>query len=260
MTDTRPGRGWLLPVLLAVAIAAASGFAFLYFTRPNPGELGAVRVVVAEDGKAGDGNALHVFVGEAPLVQKETVSPGREWRGVVHYPIPYRLLPNLKLSSGTRKYEVVKQDETGFAWIARLLPDDFTEEARKGPDADRLVELSFDLQSTFGKLRPGLVYEDFTWEAKGLRAAISAIPPKPFEQSGTFTVIHGQDGVVGFPIPYAGPPNVELSGPRGDRVAIIECAATHFKWRNTAKEAFANDGEAKWTARGILATGGEPKK
>ena len=257
MTENRPTRGWVLPVLLAVT-TAAGGLAFLYLTRPNPGELGAVRVVVAEDGKA-DAGALHVYVAEAPLVQKEVVSPGRQWTGVVHYPAPYRLPPNLKLTSAARRYQVVAETETGFGWVAQAALDDLAEEVRKAPDAGQLIDRPLEFLDRGSKLRPGIVFEDFTWEAKGLRAPVSTLPPRTFEQKGTFYTIVQQESVVPFPVPYATPPNVELSGVRS-YVVVVEVTPTQFRWRNVAKERFGNEGDVQWTARGVLGPAGEPKK
>ena len=51
------------------------------------------------------------------------------------------------------------------------------------------------------------MFEDFSWEAKGLRAPPSSLPPKTFEQRGSFTTVIGQQGMVAFPVPYASPPN-----------------------------------------------------
>jgi hypothetical protein len=246
----------VLPVLLAVMTAVAGGFAFLHFTRPNAGDLGQIRVVVAEDGKA-DPNALTVYVAEAPFVQKDTVSPGSKFSGVVNYAAPYRLPPNLKVTATGRQYDVLKQDETGFTWAARPKLDDLSEAARKLPDADRLVDRGFELLAG-ERARPGIVYEDFTWEAKGLRAPASALPPRPYEQAGTFQGIHKQEGVVPFPIPYAGPPNVHLGG-RAHCIVLVEVTPAQFRWRSAATEAFGNDGEVTWTARGLLPAG-EPKK
>jgi death-on-curing protein len=120
----------VLPVLLAVTTCATGGFAFLYFVRPGTGELGAIRVVVTDDDGKG-GGTLRVVVAEAPLAQKETVSPGPAFTGVVHYPAPYLTKPNLKLTSGKRRYDVVEETPFGFTWAARPLPDDFRAEAKK---------------------------------------------------------------------------------------------------------------------------------
>ena len=79
MSDPAPARTvWVQPVLLAVATAAALGFGFLYFTRPNAGELGAIRVVVAdENGKSR--SAIHVIVAEARLSRRK---PSRRARRI----------------------------------------------------------------------------------------------------------------------------------------------------------------------------------
>src|SRR5438067_1179405 len=100
MSNPSPARTyWVQPVLLAVATAAALGLGFLYLARPNAGELGTIRVIVADE-NGGSGSAIRVIVAEAPLIQKESISPGLAYTGVVHYPAPYLTRPNLKLSHG----------------------------------------------------------------------------------------------------------------------------------------------------------------
>lgn len=256
MIESRLSRGWVLPVLLAVAVTTAAGFAFLYFTR-GTGELGAIRVVVTEEGN-GDANAFTVYVGEAPFVQKETLSPGPKSSGVVNYPAPYRLKPHLRLNSKDRRYDIVTETEFGFTWMARHKLDDLVEDARKLKEVDALLERPLELLKE--RMRPGIVYEDFTWEAKGLRALPNSIPPQTYQQTGKFNVIHGTEGMVGFPIPYATTPNVEVGGFRGHTVVVVEVTPTHFKWKNVGIDAFGNDGEAVWTSRGVLPANGEPKK
>jgi hypothetical protein len=240
---------WVQPVLLALALAAAGFFAFLYFTRPNA-ELGSIRVVVADgDGKGSD--TIHVFVAEAPLVQKETVSPGVAYSGTVHYPAPYLTKPNLKLSYGKRKYIVQAETPLGFTWVALPLADDFRENAKKNGDE---IEKAWDLSlETIAKnfLKPGLIFEDFTWEAKGLRAPISALPPQTFEQKGHFQVVHGQQGVVNFPIPFRQAPNVQLDAGGLNKTAITDCTPGGFKWKNAGADDIFNNATVGWTATGV---------
>jgi hypothetical protein len=266
MADPSANRaGWALPVLLAVTTTSTLGFGFLYLTRPNAGELGSVRVVVAdEDGKAG--NVLRVVVAEAPLVQKDTVSPGRAPTGTVHYPVPYRTQPNLKLVCGKRHYDVVAETELGFTWSARVLPDDLRDDARKDPaQFDRLLGDTVELAAIKGTLKPGLVFEEFTWEAKGLRAPPSALPPKTFEQTGTFEAVSGQEAPVQFPVAYASAPNVEVGVdaaryPGGVVVSVetvvVESTPTGFRWKAVPKDPSRKTVESlsmKWKARGVLA-------
>jgi hypothetical protein len=245
--------------LLAVAIAAASGFAFLYFTRPNTGELGSIRVVVTDDDGKG-GNAIRVVVAEAPLAQKDTVSPGAMYTGVVHYLAPYLTKPNLKLTSGKRKYEVRAETELEFTWVARPLPDDFREDVTKDANLlDKFLGDSLAAASAQGKLKPGLVFEDFAWEAKGLRAPPSALPPKTFQQKGTFYSQTGHESVVFFEVPYDSPPNVELSGSlhSHESTVILEITEKCFKWKNTGKAGQQSYGDVNWTAKGIRGGGKE---
>lgn len=253
MSDPVPVRpNWVLPVLLAISTSAALGLGFLYLTRPNAGELGAVRVVVADDGGK-SGTTLHVIIAEAPLAQKETVSPGVVWTGVVRYPAPYLTKPNLKLTSGKRRYTVTAETELGFTWVASPLPDDFRDDAAKeGGALERLLSGTFEFAAAQSKLKPGLIFEDFTWEAKGLRAPPSALPPQTFEFTGKFHSALGQEGVVNFEVPYSSPPHVQLGGNYLAATVVSECTAKGFKWRNTAKETGRwVEGDVTWTAKGI---------
>ena len=258
MSEPAPARtAWVLPVLLSVATAAALGFAFLYLARPNAGELGAIRVVVTDDnGKAG--NAIRVVVTEAPLVQKETVAPSMAVSGVVHYPEPYLTRPNLKLVCGKRQYEVVAETELGFTWVAQLQKDDLREDAAKeGNVLEKIFGDQAALAAFKGNLKPGLLFEGFSWEAKGLRAPPSALPPKTFTQKGTFYSQAGHESVVFFEVPYDHPPNVELSSPfaRHASTVIVEVTAQSFKWKNTEKAGGSHVGDVNWTAKGIRGAG-----
>jgi hypothetical protein len=249
MSDLAPARpGWVLPVLLVVATAAAGGFALLFFLRLGPADLGAIHVVVTDDDGKG-GNTLHVIVAEAPLAQKETVSPRTAYTGVVHYPVPYRTNPHLKLTSGKRPYEVVAETPFGFTWVARPLPEDIPDDAKK----DAIVKnfLKGSLAEFTGVLKPGLVFEDFTWEARGLRAPPSSLPPQVFEQKGPFRTVHGQQGVVHFPIPYRQAPNVTLKMSGWNKTIVTECTPAGFKWKNTGGDDQFNNESAEWIAKGV---------
>jgi hypothetical protein len=256
MSEPAPARaGWALPVLLAVSTSAAVGLAYLYLVRPNAGELGAVRVVVSdEDGKSG--NTIRVVVSEAPLVQKGTASPGTAFTGIVRYPVPYLTEPNLKLVSGKRRYSVTSETKLGFTWVAEPLPEDKRGDAKSDASMiEQFLGLSLATASAQGRLKPGLVFEDFTWEAQGLRAPPSAIPPNTFEQKGSFATILGQEGVVFFPVPYASPPHVGLSGTTAvSAVVITECTANGFRWRNVGDSKFIHNGDVNWVAKGVLGT------
>jgi hypothetical protein len=253
MSETGPvHKSWLLPVLLAITTSAALGFAVLYFLRPNAGELGAIRVVLTDDnGKPA--NSIHINVAEAPFIQKETVSPGSKPSNIVYYPVPYLVRPNLKLSSAKRKYEVVAETEAGFTWAARIGTEDLREAAPKeGNMLDKLLQDPKALAALLGSLKPGLVFEDFTWEAKGIRAPISALPPKIHVQNGNFYSNLGQQSIVFFEYPFDSPPNVEFSGGNHRDTVIVECTAQNFKWRNEAKDLNRGYvGDVKWTAKGV---------
>jgi hypothetical protein len=254
MPESHARTGWLLPILLAVTTSTAVGLGYLYLTRPNAGELGAIKVVVAEDGKAAEANGITVHVAEAPFVQKETVSPGQSFGGVVNFPQPYKIIPHLKLTTaGKRSYEVAAVTENGFTWAAKPLPDDFKDDVRKEPNlVETFLGHSLSLAQSQGKLKPGIVFEDFTWEAKGLRLPPSALPPTPFVQKGEFRSIYGQEATVNFPVPYDSPPNVEFaSGAAAGNTLLVEATATGFRWRNTSKDGRGWEGTIAWTAKGV---------
>jgi hypothetical protein len=224
----------ILSLALAVATTAAVVLAVLHFRQPAS--------------HVGGGAVL----GDEPLVQKDTASPQGKYTGIVYYPIPYASPPHLKLTAPKRQYDIVKQDERSFTWTARPLMEDFLDEKRQ--DADRMIGVGIEgLALNF--LKPNLQFEDFTWEAKGVRAGSDAGGMTVFPQDGTFNSVFGQEGEVNFPIPYAVAPNVELSGGPSDKVVIVESRPTGFKWKNTAgPNAFNGSGNVTWKARGVRAT------
>jgi hypothetical protein len=241
--------GWVLPVLLSITTASALVLAFLFVIRPNAGELGAIRVVVTDDGGKSAGG-IHVVVAEAPLVQRDTVSPGMALTGTVHYPVPYLSKPNLKLTGSKRQYAVMAESEFEFTWTVRLLPDDYRDgKAGEGNVVENLLVDATSLASLKGALKPGLTFDDFTWEAKGLRAPSLKLP-QTYEQTGTFFSSQGREGMEFFPIPYDSPPNVELSSDDVNKSTIIvECTAKGFQWRQSGELHWF--GTVKWKAKGI---------
>jgi hypothetical protein len=218
----------ILALALALFAAAAIVLALLHF-RP-----------------AASGGAA----GEAALEQRDTVSPQSGITGVVFYPLPYGAPPNLKLTAPTRAYDIVKQDETGFTWKAVAKLDDFKDDKRHLIEGMFGRDIAF--QSGVGALKANLKFEDFTWEAKGVRPGKDT----PFVQQGTFNTVADKEGEVNFPIPYAAGPNVELTGPASGAVIIVESRPTSFKWKNvTNPTPFAtNSGSVNWKAKGVRAT------
>lgn len=214
-------------------------------------------MVTDDNGKSG--NALQVVVAEAPLVQKDMISPGPAYTGTVHYANPYLMKPHLKFITGKRHYDVVAETENGFTWVARLRPDDYRADATKDAiPLEKLLGNDAGLAALRGTLKPDLVFEGFTWEASGLRAPPSALPPKVFEQADEFYSQIGQGAVVHFPIPYASAPSVVLSGGNNHRdTVIVECTATGFKWKNIAKDRNGWSGDVRWKARGVLGSAGK---
>jgi hypothetical protein len=80
--------------------------------------------------------------------------------------------------------------------------------------------------------------------------------PRPelevFEQTGTFFILEGEAGAVGFPLPYAEPPAVEISGDERRSALITEITRSGFKWKCVGKTFFMQP-ELKWTAKGVKA-------
>ena len=107
----------VLSLLLAVATTTAVLF--------------AVRPVAPAAGTAGGGTMPAAQAEPPPAepsTQKDTVTPRDHPTGQVFYPLPFSTRPNLKLTAPTRVYEVVKEDELGFAWAVRPKADDFRAE------------------------------------------------------------------------------------------------------------------------------------
>jgi hypothetical protein len=242
----------ILSLALAVSTTAAVCLAVLYFRHPaDPGGMEGGGPLAAVLG----GQALVQKDGDEPLAQKDTVSPQTNHTGTVYYPIPYALPPNLKLAAPKRQYDIVKQDELGFTWMARPLVDDF----RNGMGdpktlLDKPIEYLAGLNpNSLNYLKPDIQYEDFTWEAKGQRAGRGTARLSAFPQDGTFNVTRGEAGEVYFPIPYEIAPNVELSGDVTSQVIIVECRPTGFKWKHSG-DTWRDRGTVTWKAKGIRAT------
>jgi hypothetical protein len=229
----------VLSLALAVSASVAATLAVVHFWQPTPA------------GRGGDSHGpLAAILGDEPLVQKDTVQPQHRYTGLVYYPVPYGSPPNLKLTTAKRQYDIIKQDETGFTWMARPTVEDFKDDMRKVAEENLKFGIS-GLVDTY--LKPNIQYEDFAYEARGVRADKSASAMRTFEQTGTFTTVAGKDGEVSFAIPFAIAPNVELSGRTG-HVVIVECRPTGFKWKNGGKDDFFESGSVTWTAKGLRAT------
>ncbi len=241
----------ILSLALAVCATAAVILAVLHFRPVAPATAGS------------GGTPLAAAPAEEPYVQKDIVSPQKEkspWTGIVYYPMPYALPPNLKLTSSKRLYDIVKQDESGFTWSAQIMLDDVREDIRKANEergiqvktVDDLMRVGWVIGSNL--IKPNAQFEDFTWEAKGLRASKDmAVMAISYAQEGAFDTIAGTDGQVNFEHPYAVGPNVVLTG--NQFVVVAECRATGFKWKNCAnKDLSGATGRVTWTAKGIRAT------
>ena len=182
-----------------------------------------------------------------PYSQQGTVKPEGQGSGMVYYPVPYGSPPSLTLSPGSR-YLIVRQDEFGFTWLDRARANDFLDLIASVPELKGAMPRGE--AEKFDQKQP-----DIAWEAKGLRGSAAMDAMRPFLQSGTFNSEMGQQGQVNYPVPYASPPNVELSG-NASRTIITECTTTGFKWKNNAEPSGPSweKGEVKWKSKGIRTT------
>lgn len=230
-----------LVLVLSVLLAVAGTAAVMFALRPAPAQQAA-------GGPSAPGNLGEATAVE-PLTQKDTASPKRDVSGKVIYPIPFTVPPSLKLTAAKREYRIDKQDEYGFTWRAELTADDFPPTVNKDTVAIWIRNFT---SSLAGNLKDGLVFEDFTWEAKGVRGG--GLPPR-VELTGTFNTLPNTDGEVVYEIPFAQPAHVELSG--NTNVTVTEMRANGFKWKNVTekgKEWFGS-GTVTWTARGVRGAG-----
>jgi hypothetical protein len=227
----------ILALALAVFVASTIVLAVLYLRLESPG--------AAARGDAAPGAVAN----GAAMQQRDTVSPHSSYTGTVNYPLPYGAPPNLKLSAATREYEIVKQDEAGFTWKALAKLDDFKDDKRHLMEGHLGRDIGF--QTNVGALKPNLRFEDFTWEARGMRPGKDTV----FVQQGVFNTIADKEGEVNFPIPYGAAPNVELTGQASGAVIIVESRPASFKWKNVPQAGpFAvNSGSVNWKSKGVRA-------
>ena len=190
------------------------------------------------------------------FVQRDTIKPQGHTTGEVVCPIPYAVPPHLTLTATHRPYTIVKQSEMGFSWSADEIPEDYAGDidAIKTALRDHNVQQAlFNNQFT---RKNDIVYEDFTWEAKGVKVGAAAGMDLPFEQTGSFQSVLGTEGQENFAIPYASPPQVTLTGHNGTTV-MVEATNAGFKWKNGGKDnpfPGNNEGPVSWTAKGVRAT------
>jgi hypothetical protein len=183
----------------------------------------------------------------SPFVQEGTVKPEGQAAGTVFYPLPYASPPHLSLSPGGR-YCLARQDELGFTWVDRLRIKDSPDLAKEYPELGRMLG---------DQARPGEKADgpqpEFTWGSRGVRAGPNAGGARLFQQTGSFECSPGDEGEVYFPLPYASPPNVELTSLQ--RVTVTTCTPLGFAWKSAA-DGVRNDqsGKATWVAKGVKAT------
>lgn len=233
----------VLSVLLAAAATAAGVLGVLYLSNRSPGQAQGT-----PGSPAGGGPAA---ADAGPHTQQGTVKPEGLGSGDVFYPVPYASPPHLTVGPGSR-YLVVRQDEYGFTWLDRARMADAGRLLAALPEVNNFLPKGE--EPKFDPVQPEL-----TWEAKGVRGTPGAQPFKLFEQTGKFQSDKGQQGQVNFPVPYASPPNVELSGSH-EKTVITECTATGFKWKNGSDGKWSSEyGEVTWKAKGVRATSIPPK-
>ena len=235
--------GWTLPVFAAVAASAAVGFAFLYLVRPNAGELGRIGVVVSDDdGKTG--NTVHITVAEAPFVQKEA-----SCRGEIQRP---GAVPATVSVAAAHQVAIVRQaacrttviTEYGFSWMAKPLPDDMKDDARKDADSSKASSAPVDcFSSGEWEAEAGARIRRLHLGAEGRADAVGGDAAEDARTEGRFTTIHEKEAPVMFELPYAGPPHVELGGFSAGTTIITEVTATDFRWKNVAKSGTATKGQ-----------------
>lgn len=87
--------------------------------------------------------------------------------------------------------------------------------------------------------------------AAGFGAAPLFLAEGTIQQTGTFRVVAGQEGVVNFPLAYRShPPNVQLDVSGYNRTVVTECTPTGFRWKNVGSDDIFNNTQVNWTARG----------
>lgn len=247
MNETCPRHVSPTVLILAVVCAVATTAAIFFALRTPDSQ---AFTMTSDDRQVPTQN---VRASVAAFTQSDTVSPGGKFSGQVFYPIPFSSPPNLKIKSDDKKRvcEVAKEDEFGFAWIIRPCLDDFTANFAKANKPEDLLRITFE-GVTATNFKPNLQFADFSYEAKGVRIRGGGVAPRPFEQTGTFNTLANTDGEVIFPIPYAAPANIELSGGSASYVIVSECKATGFKWKNKPDPTWVShaSGTITWKAKG----------
>jgi hypothetical protein len=238
----------LLSLALAVSTTAAGLFAVQAF-RPAPPANPSVET-----------SSCMAIRGNEPYVQTDMVMPQLakiRYTGTVYYPWPYASPPHLKLTSSNsrRLYDIIKEDEFGFTWYARLTLDDIDEDVRKTAERNNPLVKAITVEGLertgYLVIKPTVEFDNFTWEAKGMPATKETLAMRVFPQEGTFTFAD-QEGTVSFPIPYATGPNVELSGTLGRSIVVVESRPTGFKWKHTGA-GNPDNLSIHWTAKGVRA-------
>ena len=241
----------LLSLALAVCATAAVIFAVLYFRPPAPISTGS------------GGGPIAAVLGEELYVQQDTVSPQKtqlRTSGTVHYSWPYATPPNLKLTSSKRLYDIVKEDEMGFTWSARITWADIPDDTRKGAELNHPLGKAVTVEAlqAIGTLvlKPDLEFENFTWEAKGVRATKEMMAMIPYPQEDSFEAFNSvKEGHVNFPIPYATAPHIDLQVPTYWDVVVVDSRPTGFKWKGSSSDPnITHQTIIKWKAKGIRAT------
>jgi hypothetical protein len=214
----------LVTVLVAIATTATATLAVVYFYQRKPSESSAADL--------------------EPYAQQGSVKPEGQVSGTVYYPQPYGSPPHLTLSPATRYY-IARQDELGFTWIDRHRYKHAPDLAKEFPELGRMIGNQSKTEEKTETPQPEL-----SWEAKGLRAGSNAGAMRLFQQKGSFQCTPGQEGDVYFPLPYASPPNVELTSL--EVVTVVDCTASSFRWKSKESSSRESKGtDVTWIAKGI---------
>jgi hypothetical protein len=100
--------------------------------------------------------------GDAPYELHGAVSPKGKFTDHVLDPVPDRFPPNRKLTSANRPFDLAKQDEKGFTWTARALPEDIPDDKGFGAElpARRYDLWYLEVNGSLGRTLPPI--EEFT--------------------------------------------------------------------------------------------------
>jgi hypothetical protein len=179
-----------------------------------------------------------------PHEQKGSFTAPWGQEGDVYFSAPYATPPNVTFGPNTSNASIQTVSPLGFSW--------------KNAGASPLPAPSVPWTAVGVKATAEQI-TSLAKNAKPLKAREN--PLKLVDQTGTFTGAVKKKGEVYFPIPYASPPNLVVSGAIINSnnsyptiVIISEVTPTGFKWDGLAGASPPESALQTWTAKGILAT------